>query len=412
LVKHQENIERVAMPLESPSQREFVHSNSQQLLSPEVEQNSMSLLSILLVLKSGKRIIFIATGVLFVVSVVIAIVLPPQYTSAAAVIPPPSSSNSSAALVGQLSALGAGGILGGAAAKSPADLYIGVLKSRSVAEEMVKRFDLKTVYKLKKETSAEKILASKSEFEVDTKTSIIKISVVDGSPSRARDMTQAYLDVLRSTNDRLAIGESSQRRLFFEQRLVKEKDDLENAEVELKKTEENSGLIAPSGQTASEIQTIAATRAQITAREVELAGQRHFLSEESPDVIRLKSEVSNLQEQLAHLQEGKEKGHSGSIPTSMVPQLQLDYVRKEREVKYHESLFEIIARQYEAARLDEAHNAPLLQVLDNPSSPDQKSSPHRTLIVLGGAIFGTFIGCLWVLINDYIQALRKSRLTL
>jgi tyrosine-protein kinase Etk/Wzc len=400
------------MPQESPNQTEFVQSDSQGFPSPEVEQNSISLLSILLVLKSGKRIIFIATGVLFIISVVVALVLPPQYTSVAAVIPPSSSSNSSAALVGQLSSLGAGSLLGGAGPKSPADLYIGVLKSRSIAEEMVKRFDLKTVYKQKKETSAEKILASKSDFEVDAKTFIIKISVVDGSPARAHDMTQAYLDVLRSTNDRLAIGESSQRRLFFEQRLEKEKDDLENAEVDLKKTEENSGLIAPSGQTASEIQTIAAMRAQITAREVELAGQRHFLSEESPDVIRLKNEISNLQGQLAHLQEGTGKGRSGSIPTSMVPQLQLDYVRKEREVKYHESLFEIIARQYEAARLDEAHNAPLLQVLDNPSFPDQKSSPHRILIALGGAFFGAFIGCLWVLIDDYIQALRKSRLAL
>jgi uncharacterized protein involved in exopolysaccharide biosynthesis len=346
---------------------------------------------------------------LFVIAIVTALVLPPQYTSVAAVIPPSSSSNSSAALVGQLSALGAGSLLGGAGPKSPAELYVGILKSRSVAEEMVKRFNLKTVYKAKKETSAEKILAGKSTFDVDAKNSIIKISVTDPSPARARDMTQGYLDVLRSTNDRLAISESSQRRLFFEQRLAKEKDDLENAEVELKKTEEKSGLIAPSGQTASEIQTIAATRAQVTEREVELAGLLKYQAEESPDVIRLKSEISYLQKQLASLQGGKEKSLGGAIPTSMVPELQLDYVRKEREVKYHESLFEILSKQYEAARLDEAHDAPLLQVLDNPSYPDQKSSPHLMLIVLGGVICGLFIGCLWVLVRDYIQALRASR---
>ena len=400
------------MPLESPNQEEFVRPSSQQLPSLESEQSSISLLSILLVLRQGKPIIVLAAGTFFVITTIIAFVLPPQYTSVAAVIPPTSSSNSSAALVGQLSALGTGSLLGGAGPKSPTDLYIGVLKSRSVAEEMVKRFDLKRVYGEKRETSAEKTLAGNSDFEADAKTSILKISATDRSPARARDMTQAYLDVLRSTNDRLAISESSQRRLFFEQRLAKEKDDLENAEVELKKTEENSGLIAPSGQTASEIQTIATTRAQITAREVELAGQLHFLTEESPDVIRLKSEISNLQGQLARLQEGKQKGSGGSIPTSMVPQLQLDYVRKEREVKYHESLFEIIARQYEAARLDEAHNAPLLQVLDKPSYPDQKSSPHRMLIMLGGVIFGTLIGCLWVLISDYVQALRRSGVSL
>jgi capsule polysaccharide export protein KpsE/RkpR len=225
-------------------------------------------------------------------------------------------------------------------------------------------------------------------------------------------MTQAYLDVLRSTNDRLAISESSQRRLFFEQRLAQEKDNLVNAEVDLKKAQEKSGLIAPSGQTASEIQTLAETRAQVAVREVELAGLRHFQTEESPDVIRLKTEIANLQGQLARLQEGKAKGLGGSIPTSMVPELQLDYVRKEREVKYHEALFQILARQYESARLDEAHNAPLLQVLDNPSYPEQKSSPHRMMIMLGGLILGALIGCLWVLVRDYVQALRNSRLAL
>jgi uncharacterized protein involved in exopolysaccharide biosynthesis len=400
------------MPTESPNRTEFAQPSSQHLPGFENEQDSISLLSILRVLKLGKRTILTATCVLFVLATIIAFVLPPQYTSVAAVIPPTPSSNAASALAGQLSSLGAGSLLGGGASKSPADLYVGILKSRSVAEEMVKRFNLKAVYKEKRETATEKILASKSLFEVDPKTFIITISVADPSPVRARDMTQAYLDVLRSTNDRLAISESSQRRLFFEQRLAQEKDNLVNAEVDLKKAQEKSGLIAPSGQTASEIQTLAETRAQVAVREVELAGLRHFQTEESPDVIRLKTEIANLQGQLARLQEGKEKSLGGSIPTSMVPELQLDYVRKEREVKYHEALFQILARQYESARLDEAHNAPLLQVLDNPSYPEQKSSPHRMLIMLGGLILGALIGCLWVLVRDYVQALRNSRLAL
>jgi uncharacterized protein involved in exopolysaccharide biosynthesis len=400
------------MPTESPNRTEFAQPSSQHLPGFENEQDSISLLSILRVLKLGKRTILTATCVLFVLATIIAFVLPPQFTSVAAVIPPTPSSNAASALAGQLSSLGAGSLLGGGASKSPADLYVGILKSRSVAEEMVKRFNLKAVYKEKRETAAEKILASKSLFEVDAKTFIITISVADPSPVRARDMTQAYLDVLRSTNDRLAISESSQRRLFFEQRLAQEKDNLVNAEVDLKKAQEKSGLIAPSGQTASEIQTLAETRAQVAVREVELAGLRHFQTEESPDVIRLKTEIANLQGQLARLQEGKEKSLGGSIPTSMVPELQLDYIRKEREVKYHEALFQILARQYESARLDEAHNAPLLQVLDNPSYPEQKSSPHRMLIMLGGLILGALIGCLWVLVRDYVQALRNSRLAL
>src|ERR1700730_5669405 len=184
------------MPAESPHQTEFVQPGSQYLSNLENEQNSISLLSILRVLKPGKRTIFTATCILFVLATIIAFVLPPQFTSVAAVIPPTSSGNSASALAGQLSALGAGSLLGGGAPKNPADLYVGILKSRSVAEEMVKRFNLKAVYKEKREAAAEKTLANKSQSEVDAKTFIITISVADQSPVRAHDMTQAYLDVL------------------------------------------------------------------------------------------------------------------------------------------------------------------------------------------------------------------------
>jgi len=206
----------------------------------------------------------------------------------------------------------------------------------------------------------------------------------------------------------LALSQSSQRRLFFGQQLEKEKDDLEDAEVELKKTEEQSGLIAPSGQTETEIRTIAETQAAVAAREVQLAGLRDSATEQNPEVIRLKSEIADLQGQLVRLQSGSGKGSIAAIPTSKVPELQLEYVRKEREVKYHEALFDMLSRQYEAARLDEARDAPVLQVLDPASYPDTKSSPVRSYYMLGGLIFGFLMGCIWVLTREHIQELRVS----
>jgi uncharacterized protein involved in exopolysaccharide biosynthesis len=104
---------------------------------------------------------------------------------------------------------------------------------------------------------------------------------------------------------------------------------------------------------------------------------------------------------------------TGSIPVSKVPELQLDYVRKEREVKYHTALFDILAKQDEAARLDEAREAPLLQILDSASYPEEKSSPHRGLIMLGGCFLGILGGCVWVLGREYAvydqhQLLREA----
>ncbi len=284
----------------------------------------------------------------------------------------------------------------------------GILKSHSIADKLIKDFDLLRVYKVKKESLAEKALASNTKVTVDTKSSIVTIEVTAKSAALARDLANGYMDALRQTNGRLALSQSSQRRLFFGQQLAKEKDDLEDAEVDLKKTEEQSGLIAPSGQTEAEIMTIAETQAQIAVREVELAALRDSATEQNPDVIRLRSEIGDLQGQLARLKNGSGSKSTATIPTSRVPELQLEYVRKEREVKYHEALFEMLSRQYEAARLDEARDAPVLQVLDPATYPDTKSWPKRSYFMLGGLLLGFIAGCAWVLAREPIRALRAS----
>lgn len=374
-------------------------------------QDSVDLLEVSRTLWAGRSLVAKIAGAVTILSVITAFVLPVRYTSVASFIPPSNTSTGAsmaAAIAGQLSMFGAGDLLGGS--KASGDLYAGVLKSRSVTAEIVQHFNLMAVYGVSKESKAEKKLENNTSVKVDSKSTIVTIGVTDKTPSRARDIANAYLDVLRSTNGRLALGQSSQRRLFFQEQLAKEKDNLEDAEVELKKTEEETGLIAPAGQTESEIRTLADTRAQLAARQVELASLRQSATEQNPNVIRLNSEIQDLQSQLAALQNGKDRGNAAAIPTAKVPQLKLDYVRKEREVKYHEALFEILSKQYEAARLDEARDAPVLQVLDPASYPDSKSEPKRFFIILGGFFLGLILGCAYVLshtgIRNFIASLR------
>jgi tyrosine-protein kinase Etk/Wzc len=389
---------------------EIRESNRSQVRTEQEEEQSIDLGPVLRTLYRGRKTLIIVTAVTLVFALAISFLIPPGYTSTASFIPPNATGSSgAAALAGQLSQLsGLGaGVLGGAV-KSSSDLYAGILKSHSIASDIVQRFDLKRVYKVKKESQAESDLASNSKFEVGTKDPIVTISVADRSPQRAHDLANAYLEELTEKNGQLALTESSQRRLFFGQQLAKEKDNLEDAEVGLKETEEKTGLIAPVGQTAAELQILEQTRAQIAAREVELSALRLSSTGENPDVLRLQSEIDDLQKQLAKEQTGTNDRLSGAIPTSKVPELQLDYVRKEREVKYHELLFEMLAKQYEVARLDEARNAPLVQVLDNASYPDSKSSPPRLLIVIGGLILGCMIGAAWVLVRERLPLIRAS----
>ena len=364
-----------------------------------------SVLSVIATLRRGRgTILKVASAVLFA-ALITAFLLPDQYSSEASFIPPvPSSSAGAAALAGQLSSLGPASLLG--SVKSSGDLYAGILKSRSIADILIKRFDLLKVYGVKRESDAVRRLAANTTVEVGLKDTIVTITVKDKTPDRAKALADGYLDALRETNGRLALNDSSQRRQFFDQQLAREKNDLADAEVELKKTEEQSGLIAPTGQTALQIQTIAQTRAQIALRQVQLAGLSHYATDQNESVIRLHSEIADLEGQLSRLEKG-DPNQGGSIPASKVPALQLDYVRKERDVKYHEALFEMLAKQLEAARMDESRDAPMLQVLDYGSWPDKKSSPHRGLFALGGLVGGLLVGCVWVLTREYLQSAQS-----
>lgn len=351
------------------------------------------------------RLVISVAAATCLVATIAAFLLPVRYSSSASFIPPTNNSGPAAALAGQLSSLGATSLLGGV--KSSADLYAGILSSRSIADHLVRRFDLRTVYAVKREADAVKKLQSNTKIEVGTKSPIVTITVKDKTAQRAQQLTDAYLDELRMTNGRLALTEAAQRRMFYDQQLGKEKDNLADAEVDLKKTEEASGLVAPAGQAAIGIETIAETKAQIAAREVRLAALRQSSTDENPLVIRIQSEIADLNRQLAALQKGNVNPDSGAIPASEVPKLQLEYIRKQREVKYHEALFEALSKQDEAARLDESKDAPILQILDSASYPEEKSSPPRTLIILMGLLLGLALGTVYVLGRGHFQGMNS-----
>lgn len=372
-----------------------------QSLTSSDEELSIGLTDVFLLLIRERMQIAAVTALFLLGATTIAFLLPFRYTSVTSFIPPPLGSNSSvlAAIAGQFSGLGAADLLG--TAKSSEQLYAGMLKSRSVTGALVKQFDLIHEYHVKKESQAEKVLEGSTTVVIDPKSSIITVSVTAKSPDFAQKLCSAYMSALRQTNGRLALSQSSQRRLFFEQQLANEKNALADAEVELKKTEERSGLIAPAGQTEAQIRTVAETQAQVASREVELASLLQSATEQNPQIVRLRSEISDLQSQLSRLQTGKQSQFGGSIPGSKVPEVQLEYVRRLREVKYHEALFEALARQYESARLDESRESPVLQILDPPSLPDSKSSPKRMLIMGLGAVIGFIFGCAWALLKSW-----------
>ena len=363
-----------------------------------------SFLDLLVVLAARKRIICLSALSGFVLALGAALLRSPTFTAQASIMPPQRGESSASGLLGEFSALasisGASGSL--SSLKDPADLYIGILKSQSVEDSLIRQFDLMRLYRAKRMSQARKKLAANSKF-VNGKEGLISIAVEDHDPKRAAAMANAYVSELYDINNHLAITQASQRRLFFEQELAHEKDKLADAEVALKQTEESTGVIEPTGQTEVAIRQIAQVQAEITMDEVQLDALHTSSTDENPEVVRLNSSLEGLRAELRDL-EGGTAGKGGkrgpgdiSIATANVPQLGLEYVRKERDVKYHQLLFDILARQYEAARLDEAKAAPIIQVVDPALVPDWKSGPSRAIWAIVGGFLGFLLGCGWIL---------------
>jgi uncharacterized protein involved in exopolysaccharide biosynthesis len=323
-----------------------------------------------------------------------------------AVIMTPEDQQSGSAVMGQLSTLSALTGIGGGG-KSPADIYVGLLKSRTVGEKMVRDFNLQQVYHARKVSDAQAILGSHTTIAAD-KDGLIDISVSEPDPKLATALANAYSQGLYALNSTLAIGQASQRRYFFDQQLALEKDHLTDAEIALKEVEEKTGLIQLTGQTSITISRVSQLQAQISNFDAQLAGLRASATDDNPEVVRIESEKAKLQEQLKAMlgRPGSDLPANLGIPSSRVPALSLEYIRKEREVLYHQTLFDLLARQLEAARIDEAKAAPIVQVVDSAEVPDRPYFPKVILFTILGVIAGFVFGCMRCVVlyvYDYVN---------
>lgn len=371
--------------------------------NPAPEPLGPGLLDLLLIIAERKWFILWMTLAGGAVFAVVAFLLPVRFTSTAVIVPPQHQQSMTMALLGELGPIAglAGQDLG---IKNPTDLYIGILGGRTIADSLIEKFKLREVYDVETVSDARKVLGTRSSFSAG-KDSLIKIAVQDGDPKRAAEMANAYVQELYHQTSRLALTESAQRRLFFEQKLESEKSLLADAEAALRSTQEKTGVLKVDAQVESVIQSMAQLRAAIVAREVALASLKTAATSQNPEVVRQESELASMRQQLRQFESRRGPQRTGDplIPISKVPELGLEYVRALRELKYHETLFELLAKQYEIARIDEAKDAPLIQVVDPAIPPERKSWPPRGVFTAAGAACFGLLACLLALFERRFQ---------
>ena len=356
------------------------------------------------------RLILRITVATAVVAVAVSFLLPVYYKAETRIFPPQEKGgmNLAAQLLGQGGA-GLIGLAGGVAGvKSQGELFVEIMKSRTVLDRIVDRFDLLNLYrselfnfgKKRYRQDARKKLLKLLTVREDRKSGIIILTVEDKDPKRAADMANAFIEELKSLRGGLAISEAGQRRMFFEEQIQQTKVSLARAEEEIKGFQQRTGMFQIDAQARAIIEGIARLRSAIAVKEVEAKVIRSFATAQNPDLQRVEEEIRALNAQLEKVETSKGQGFDPLMPSARVPEMATEYLRKLRQLKYNETLYELLSKQYELAKLEEARDPVVIQVIDQAVPPERKSRPLRALIVLLTTGMALFLSVLFALLIE------------
>jgi uncharacterized protein involved in exopolysaccharide biosynthesis len=333
---------------------------------------------LMLIFSRRKKAIIGFTFLVAAVAAGVSLVLPSTYKASTKLLPPQQSQSGAAALLSQLGGV-ASAAAGMAGLKNPNDLYIGMLKSRTIADKLIAKFDLKKAY------GTDSLEKARRGLESDTvitsgKDGLITIEVESEDKKMVASLTNSYVAELLNLTKTLAVTEAGRRRMFFERQFEQAKDNLANAEARLKSALDKTGVISVDAESRSLLETVGRLRAQVSAKEIELNSMRPFVTETNPDYRRVEESLSSLRNELAKLENGRT--NATDIDGAVNGQKGLANIKLLRDVKYYQMLYELLAKQYEVARLDEAKDPSVIQVLDPAVEPERRSKPKRAIIVL------------------------------
>jgi uncharacterized protein involved in exopolysaccharide biosynthesis len=357
--------------------------------APDDEADSVDLLELALPFARHWKALIAGPLLAGALALALSYLVSPTYTSRTVFLPPQQQQSAAASAIAQLGALS--GLAGAAAGvKNPADQYVALLESTTVADRLIDEFKLMQVYGVSYRFEARKALAGNVRITLGKRDGLITVEVDDLDPKRAADIANRHVDELKRLTSQLALSEAQQRRAFFEVQLKQTRDQLTQAQQALQASGFNQGALKADARAAAE--GYARLRAEAMAADVRLQTLRRSLSDTTPEVQQAMSLASALRAQLSKIE--------GSTDLNAGP----DYVSKFREFKYQETLFDLFARQYELARLDESREGALIQVVDVAMPAEHKSKPKRALIAVSSTLAALLLGIVFIGLRHYWHA--------
>jgi uncharacterized protein involved in exopolysaccharide biosynthesis len=344
-------------------------------------------------------------------SVLIAFLIPKEYTSVARLMPPDSQSTSGLAIMASLAGQNGAGGLGAMAGdllgmKTTGALFIAVLRSRTVEDRILERFNLKKVYRKRLQESTRTRLETNTGVSEDRKSGVITLTVTDHDPNRAAAIAGAYIEELNTLVTQLNTSAAHRERVFLEERLSSIKVELESAEKDFSQFASKNAAIDITAQGKAMLEGAATLQGQLIAAESELEGLKQIYSDNNVRVRSVQARVNELRAQQSKLG-GKyspdtagandSSSSADSYPTlRQLPILGVPYADKFRQLRVEEAVFETLTKQYELAKVQEAKETPSVKVLDHPEIPETKSFPPRMQIIAAGTVCSLALGVIWV----------------
>jgi tyrosine-protein kinase Etk/Wzc len=370
-------------------------------LGAEHAESEIGLLDILIALLKHTKLLIGLPVIAGLLVAGITLLIPNTYKASTKLLPPSQTQSTASAMLSQIGGLAGafgGGVLG---MKTQTDLYIGMMHSRTVTDNLIKRFDLLKLYQIESWEAARKIVAAKISISAG-KDGLILIDVIDRNPKLAADMANAMVDELVKLTSQFAITDASQRRVFFEKQLLLTNAKLAEAETALKSSLDKSGVVSVDGKSQGMVMTVERLRASISSKEIQLKSMSAFVTPNNVDYKRMQEELSSMRSELSKLENGS---NSDSKDDAKSSESGLASVKLLRDVKYYQTLYELLAKQYEVARLDESKDFSMVQVLDKAIVPENKIAPQRALTTIAAAVFCFILVLLYIL---WLELIRKK----
>ncbi len=373
---------------------------------PEID-----LLNLAIAVAGRRKFIAWFTIAFALLTTVAVFVWPSSYTATTIILPPQQNSSIGSALLNQVGGSSALASLAGSSLgiKNPNDMYVALFRSRSVEDDLVQKFGLLQRYRKHRMSDARQALENHSTVAADAKDGLIKITVTDHDPKVAAAIANAYVTQYRSLAAKMAISEAAQRRLFFEQQLKDANANLVMAEESMTNTEQKTGVLSPDSQARTLIESAAVLRGQISAQEVALQALSSYATPDNAQVVMARKQLEALKSQLAQLS-GTSTDASAEIllPKGSIPKAGMEYLNKLRDVRYYETIVELLSKEFEMAKLDEAREGAPIQVVDAAIPPDKRSFPLRGPTIAIATVLGFLIACGWCILEDGWERLKKN----